>query len=157
ERGERELQSGLADDVVRRRRQRWPRRPPQDEAGAVLTLEQEGEVRPAALTDSLCAHHTGAKAVLVEERLHDLEHHEWRADVHGLWANASISFGTSPGAQDSASTPVEIPARPNSASRSRCASTSPSRKISRTRLSGTSSTARCRSPAFHASTSRSSS
>src|SRR5262249_25619980 len=68
-------------------------------------------------------------------------------------AKASITRGRSGGGHESAGTGVWIRAAANSASRSRCASTGPSRKISRTRSVGVSSSARARSPAFHASTS----
>ena len=49
-RSERELEARLADHVVRRRRQRRPRRAAEDEA-RVAALEQEREVRAAALAD----------------------------------------------------------------------------------------------------------
>ena len=54
---------------------------------------------------------------------------------------------SSAGGQETARTAVSMPAAANSATRSRCASTGPSRKTSRTRPSGASSSARLRSPA----------
>src|SRR5262249_62277259 len=151
ERRQRELQSRLGHDVVSRRRQRRARRPAEHEARAVIAFEQEREVGAAALADSLRPQLARAQPVLVEEGADCFDDEQ---GLHAqLGANALTRRGSASGGAASASTPVLIPARPNSASRSRCSSTSPSKKISRTSCSGTSSSARLRSPPLHASAS----
>ena len=55
------LQPRLAHHVVGGRRQRRPRRPAEDEALAAA-LDQEGEVRPAAVTDPRRGHRPRARA-----------------------------------------------------------------------------------------------
>ena len=67
-RSERELEPGLAHHVVRRGRQRRPRRPAEDEPLAA-PFEQVREVRAAALADPLARERAGAETVLVEECL----------------------------------------------------------------------------------------
>ena len=76
-RGERELEASFADHVVRRGRERRPRRPAEDKA-VVAALEQEGEIRAAALADPGRRDRSRAEAVLVEERLDVLEDEERR-------------------------------------------------------------------------------
>src|SRR6266536_4902045 len=117
------------------------------EFGAVVPLEQKGEVRAAALPDSTCPNVTRAQAVVVEELADTVQDQQWRLRAH---ANASISLGNSDGEHDRASTAASIPASANAASRSRWAWTGPSRKTSRTSDSGASSSARFRSPPFQA-------
>jgi hypothetical protein len=76
-RRERELEARLPDHVVCRGRKRGPRRAAEDEA-VVAALEQEGEVRPAALADPTRPDRPGAETVLVEEHLDVLEDEEGR-------------------------------------------------------------------------------
>ena len=77
-RHERELEPRLAHHVVRGRRQRRSRRAAQHEpVGAAL--EQEGEVRAAAVADPARVDRPAAEAVLVEERLEPVEDQERRA------------------------------------------------------------------------------
>src|SRR5207253_10123532 len=77
-RREGELEPRLSDHVMRRGWQRRPWRPAKNE-GAVVALEQEREVRPSALADPPRTQRTGAEAVLVEERTHDLEDEQRRS------------------------------------------------------------------------------
>ena len=77
-RREGELQPRLADHVVCGRRQRRPRRAPQHEAVGA-PLEQEREVRAAAVADPARRDRSAAEAVLVEERLEPVEDQERRA------------------------------------------------------------------------------
>ena len=74
---ERELEARLPHHVVRGRRQRRPRRAAEDEAG-VVALEQEREVRAAALADPARAHRPRAEPVRVQERLDALEDEQRR-------------------------------------------------------------------------------
>ena len=89
-RSERELESRLADHVVRRGRERRPRRAAEDEALAA-TLEQEGEVRAAALADPGDGGRAGAEPVLVQERLDPVERDEvahqadWPPSTISVW------------------------------------------------------------------------
>jgi hypothetical protein len=72
-----ELQSRLADHIVRGRRKRGARRAPEHEPTR-LALQQEREVRAAPLADAVSPELTHAEPVLVEERLHPIEHEERR-------------------------------------------------------------------------------
>ena len=79
--GERELQAGLAEHVVRRGRQRRPRRAPEHEPRPV-PLDEEGDVR-AAGPDPAHRGRAAAEAVLVEEALDVLEHEQRRDGERG--------------------------------------------------------------------------
>ena len=81
ERCERELQARLAHDVVRRGRQRRPWRPPQHVPRSVVALEQEGEVRAAALADPVRLQRARSQSVLVEERTDRFQDQQRRALV----------------------------------------------------------------------------
>ena len=74
---QRQLESRLPHHVVRRRRKRRPRRAPQHEE-TVVALEQEGEVRAAALADPPRPQLARAEAVLVEECANAVEHEQRR-------------------------------------------------------------------------------
>src|SRR4051812_4131543 len=99
---------------------RPPRPPPpprrEEGARAAPALEQEREVRAAALADPRRRHRSGAEAVLVEEGADPVEDHERRPrepvrlgrgldDVHQL-ANASIASGSAAGGARIARTAV---------------------------------------------------
>ena len=79
--GERQLQAGLAEHVVRRGRQRRPRRAPEHEPRPV-PLDEEGDVR-AAGPDPAHRGRAGAEPLLVEEALDVLEHEQRRDGERG--------------------------------------------------------------------------
>ena len=74
---QRELKARLADHVVRRGRKRRTRRAPEHEP-AVLSLQEEGEVRAAPLADPASAQSSRPEAALVEEPANAIEDQEWR-------------------------------------------------------------------------------
>ena len=64
QRRQRQLETRLANDVVRRRRQWWTGRPAQYVAFPVA-FEQEREVRPSAVTDPGGGHRTGTELMVI--------------------------------------------------------------------------------------------
>ena len=77
-RRERELESRFADHVVRGRGQWGPRRPPQD-ISLVAALEEEREVRAAAVPDPLGTNRALTEPVCVEESVEAVEDEKRRA------------------------------------------------------------------------------
>ena len=101
----RELKRRLPHDIVRRRRQRRPGRSPQHVPRSVLPLEQEGEVRAAALADPVRLQRACSQSVLVEERADGFQDQQRRArcivcvgapldDVHAQNPDTSIAAVT---------------------------------------------------------------
>ena len=85
---ERELEPRLAHHVVRRGRQRRPRRPAKH-VPLVPSLDEEREVRAAAVPDPLDTQRSGAEAVRVEECLEPVEDDErWTREAPGLIGGA---------------------------------------------------------------------